>query len=55
MLLTTHYMALILLTVWKAPVILPLVFYIVFFTIEGLFLSATAKKIPTGAQCSQTN
>ena len=50
MLLTTHYVSLIMLTVWKLPVLVPLAFYITFFTLEGLFLSSIATKVPQGMQ-----
>lgn len=36
------------LTVWKLPIIFPLVFYLCFALIEATFLSATAEKVPTG-------
>ncbi|KAK9799835.1 hypothetical protein WJX73_007321 [Symbiochloris irregularis] len=48
MLLTTHFTTLILLTVWKFPVIVPLAFYTVFGILEALFLSSTATKVPQG-------
>lgn len=48
MALTTHFMLLILLTVWRAPLLPSIGFYLVFITIEATYLSSTATKIPTG-------
>jgi KUP system potassium uptake protein len=36
------------LCVWQVHVVFPIIFYVVFATIETTFLSATAEKIPTG-------
>jgi K+ transporter len=48
MLLTTHFMALVMMTVWKIPIILPLIFYVVFAAIEATYWSATLVKVPEG-------
>ena len=48
MLLTTHFTTLILLTVWRFPIIVPIAFYAVFGILEALFLSSTATKVPQG-------
>ena len=50
MLLTTHFMTLVLLTVWKLPLWLCAAFYIAFAPIEAAFWSSTLTKIPNGAQ-----
>lgn len=49
MLLTTHFMALVMLTIWRLPLILVAIFYCIFAPIEGTYLSSTLEKIPTGA------
>ena len=50
MLLTTHFMTLVLLTVWKLPLWVCAAFYIAFAPIEAAFWSSTLTKIPNGAQ-----
>ena len=50
MLLTTHFMTLVLLTVWKLPLWVCAAFYIAFAPIEAAFWSSTITKIPNGAQ-----
>ena len=49
MILTTHFMTLVIITVWRLPLVLAAAFYLVFFAIEATFLSSTATKVPTGA------
>ena len=49
MLLTTHFMTLVLLTVWKLPLWVCAAFYIAFAPIEATFWSSTLTKIPNGA------
>jgi K+ transporter len=44
----TFFCLQVLLCVWQVPVVLPIIFYLVFATLEVTFLSATAEKIPTG-------
>ena len=53
MLLTTHFMTLVLLTVWKMPLCVCALFYIAFAPIEATFWSSTLTKIPNGtlAEC----
>jgi len=48
MLLTTHFMALVMLTIWRVPLVMVVVFYIVFAPIEATYWSSTLEKIPTG-------
>lgn len=48
MLFTTHFMVLIMLTVWRTPVWCPILFYAVFAPIEGAYLSSVLLKVPTG-------
>lgn len=50
MLLTTHFMTLVLLTVWKLPLWVCAAFYIAFAPIEATFWSSTLTKVPYGAQ-----
>ncbi len=45
MLVTTVFMAAILLTVWRKHWVLPLLFLLVFGAIEGTFLSASILKV----------
>jgi len=53
MLLTTHFMTLVLLTVWKLPLWVCALFYIAFAPIEATFWSSTLIKIPNGvARCA---
>lgn len=49
MLLTTHLVTLVMVCVWRIPLVLPLAFYFVFAVIQSLLLSSTAEKVPTGA------
>lgn len=49
MLLTTHFMTLVLLTVWKLPLWICALFYIAFAPIEATFWSSTLTKVPYGA------
>lgn len=44
MLLTTHFMTLVLLTVWKLPLWICALFYIAFAPIEATFWSSTLTK-----------
>lgn len=46
MLLTTCFMTLVFLTVWKTNLAVPLVFFFVFIVIEASFWSATLLKVP---------
>ena len=55
MLLTTHFMTLVLLTVWKLPLWVCAAFYIAFAPIEATFWSSTLTKIPNGAQVAPAN
>ncbi|KAK9861228.1 hypothetical protein WJX84_010206, partial [Apatococcus fuscideae] len=48
MLFTTHFMVLIMLTVWRTPLWVPILFYAVFAPIEGAYLSSVLLKVPTG-------
>ncbi|GAQ92301.1 Potassium transporter family protein [Klebsormidium nitens] len=48
MVLTTHFMTLVILTVWRRPLYEGLVFYFFFLLVEGSFLSSTIEKIPKG-------
>lgn len=48
MLLTTHFATLVMLTVWKLPVVVPLVFYVIFVAVEGVYWSSTLLKVPEG-------
>lgn len=50
MLLTTHFMALVMLTIWRLPMVLVLVFYFFFAPIEATYWSSTLEKVPTGAR-----
>lgn len=52
MLFTTHFMVLIMLTVWRTPVWVPILFYAVFAPIEGAYLSSVLLKVPTGVSRS---
>ena len=45
---TTHFMVLIMLTVWRTPLWVPILFYAVFAPIEGAYLSSVLLKVPTG-------
>ena len=49
MLLTTHFMMLVMLTIWRLPLIAVVAFYFFFAPIEATYWSSTLEKIPTGA------
>ena len=49
MLLTTHFMTLVMLTIWRLPLLVVVVFYLIFAPIEATYWSSTLEKIPTGA------
>ena len=49
MFLTTHFMTLIIVTVWRLPLLVAAAFYLFFAPIEGTYLSSAFEKIPTGA------
>ncbi len=49
MLLTTHFLTMVMLFVWKLPVPVCLLFYILFAPVEATYWSATLGKVPTGA------
>ena len=55
MLLTAHFMALVMITVWHTNIFLSALFYFVFATIDALYFSACVEKIPSGetAHCYQ--
>ncbi len=55
MLLTTHFMALVMLTIWRLPMVLVLLFYLVFTPIEATYWSSTLEKVPTGALTAQVS
>ena len=48
MFLTTHFMTLVLMTIWRLPLPLVVLWYCVFAPIEGTYLSSALEKIPTG-------
>ena len=48
MLLTTHFMMLVMLTIWRLPLIAVVAFYFFFAPIEATYWSSTLEKIPTG-------
>ena len=48
MLLTAHFMALVMITVWHTNIFLSALFYFVFATIDALYFSACVEKIPSG-------
>lgn len=52
MLLTTHFLTMVMLFVWKLPVAVCLLFYVLFAPVEATYWSATLGKVPTGAPCS---
>ena len=52
MLLTTHFLTMVMLFVWKLPVAVALLFYVLFAPVEATYWSATLGKVPTGALCS---
>ena len=49
MLITTHFMTLVMLTIWRLPLVLVVAFYFVFTPIEATYWSSTLEKVPTGA------
>lgn len=49
MLITTHFMTLVTLTIWRLPLVLVVAFYFVFTPIEATYWSSTLEKVPTGA------
>ena len=49
MLITTHFMTLVMLTIWRLPLVLVAAFYFVFTPIEATYWSSTLEKVPTGA------
>ena len=48
MLLTSHFVTLVMLTVWRIPAPLAAFFYTIFAVIEGLYFSSSVEKIPKG-------
>ena len=50
MLLTTHFMTLVMLTIWRLPLVAVVAFYFFFAPIEATYWSSTLEKIPTGAE-----
>ena len=48
MLLTSHFVTLVMLTVWRIPTPLAVFFYSIFAVIEGLYFSSSVEKIPKG-------
>ena len=52
MLLTTHFLTMVMLFVWKLPVPVCLLFYVLFAPVEATYWSATLGKVPTGAHRS---
>ena len=48
MLITTHFMTLVMLTIWRLPLVLVVAFYFVFTPIEATYWSSTLEKVPTG-------
>lgn len=48
MFLTTNFMTLILICVWRVPLLFAAAFYFFAAPIEGVYLSSTVQKIPTG-------
>ena len=55
MLLTAHFMTLVMITVWHTNIFLSALFYFVFATIDALYFSACVEKVPSGeaAHCHQ--
>lgn len=49
MLVTTVLVSLVMLIVWEKPVWLVLPFFLFYFTLEGLYFSATIFKVTTSA------
>jgi KUP system potassium uptake protein len=50
MLLTSHFVTLVIITVWRLPVIFALGYFLIFATVEATYLSSAVVKIPTGAE-----
>ena len=48
MLLTTQFLTLVMLTVWRLPTPVAICFHLFFSAIEATFFSACAEKVPTG-------
>ena len=48
MLLTTQFLTLVMLTVWKVPIPIAVCFHLFFSAIEATYFSACAEKVPTG-------
>ena len=48
MLLTTQFLTLVMLTVWKVPTPIAVCFHLFFSAIEATYFSACAEKVPTG-------
>lgn len=53
MFLTTHFMTLVLLAIWRVPLPFVVLWYAVFAPIEATYLSSALEKIPTGDISSQ--
>ena len=51
--LTTHFLTLVMLTVWKLALPIPFLFYVLVIPIEVTYLSASLNKIPVGTLLSQ--
>lgn len=50
MLLTTQFLTLVMITVWRVPTAIALCFHLFFSAIEATFFSACAEKVPTGSR-----
>lgn len=48
MLLTTQFLTLVMITVWRVPTPVALCFHLLFSAVEATFFSACAEKVPTG-------
>lgn len=48
MLLTTQFLTLVMLTVWRLPTPVAVCFHLFFSAIEATYFSACAEKVPTG-------
>lgn len=48
LLLTTCFLTMVMLTVWRKNILFPLAFFLVFATIEATFLSSSILKVPKG-------
>ena len=53
MLLTTQFLTLVMITVWRVPTAIALCFHLFFSAIEATFFSACAEKVPTGSCASR--